>query len=266
MDGPVSTAELEPYLRRPMAPPDARVLRTIEEGPLDPARALALADLDRLLDPAELPGETGWCTLPDGCGYVAVSTAMPGVSGEMVDWWFDWHPREAIRYRVWHPRAHTSNSVQAPARRGAKAHWGTVHHPVEDVGLGTVRARIAFHPPSAMGFSGDALSDPRAATIVCGYAGDDTRHVRHTPMVHVFLNAPGGVLLRSRFWLGAAMRPYAPAPLAALGERVLNTRAVRARAMPRGLPRALARHCAEEYANLGALLPELHARFAGDAA
>jgi hypothetical protein len=33
--------------------------------------------------------------------------------------------------------------------------------------------------------------------------------------------------------------------------------------MPRELPAALARHCAEEYANLAALLPELHARFAG---
>jgi hypothetical protein len=34
-------------------------------------------------------------------------------------------------------------------------------------------------------------------------------------------------------------------------------------ALPAGLPRALARHCAEEYANLGSLLPELYRRFAG---
>ena len=45
------------------------------------------------------------------------------------------------------------------------------------------------------------------------------------------------------------------------GERVLNNRAVRSRALPSRLPRALARHCAEEYANLASLLPELHARF-----
>ncbi len=190
---------------------------------------------------------------------------MPGVSGEMVDWWFDWHPRDPIRYRVWHPRAHFSNAVEAPAAAGVKAHWGTVHHPVEDVGLGTVHARIGFLAPSAMGFSTDGLSDPRVATIVCGYAGDDRRRVRHTPMVHVFLATDEGVLLRSRFWLGAALRPYAPAPIAALGERLLNRRAVRVRALPRRLPRALARHCAEEYANLAALLPELHAQFAARA-
>jgi hypothetical protein len=263
MDGQMSDRELEPYLRRPMTAPEPALLRAIEAGPLEPGAALPLGEMDRLLDPEPLAAETGWCLDGDGTAYVAVATPMPGVTGEMIDWWFDWHPREPIRYRVWHPRAHFSNTVEPPARPGAKAHWGTVHHPVEDVGLGTVHARIGFLAPSAMGFSGDALSDPRIATIVCGYAGDDRRRVRHTPMVHVFLHTDDGVLLRSRFWLGAAMRPYAPAPLASLGERVLNTRAVRARALPRRLPRALARHCAEEYANLGALLPELHARFAG---
>lgn len=263
MDGAVSEQELERYLRRPLTPPEPGLLRAIEAGPLDPKLALPVGELDRLLDPEPMAGEDGWCLHEDGTGYVAVATAMPGVSGEMVDWWFDWHPRDPVRYRMWHPRAHTSNSVELPAQPGAKAHWGTVHHPVEDVGLGTVHARIAFLAPSAMGFSGDALSDSRVATIVCGYAGDDQRRVRHTPMVHVFLRTDEGVLLRSRFWLGAALRPYAPAPVAALGERLLNTRAVRVRAVPRRLPRALARHCAEEYANLAALLPELHAQYRG---
>jgi hypothetical protein len=41
-------------------------------------------------------------------------------------------------------------------------------------------------------------------------------------MVHVFLTTEAGVLLGSRFGLGATLRPYAPAPLAAFGERLLN--------------------------------------------
>jgi hypothetical protein len=184
---------------------------------------------------------------------------MPGVTGEMVDWWFDWHPREALRYRIWHPRAHLGNSVEPAREPGGKAHWGTVHHPVEDVGTGVVHARIEFVPPSRIGFGGDALADERVATIVCGYAGDDSRHVRHTPMCHVFLSVDGGVVLRSRFWLGAALRPYGP--LGGLGGALINRRTVRERALPRGLPAALARHCAEEYANLGSLLGELYGRF-----
>jgi hypothetical protein len=253
--------DLAAYLERPMTPPGEGVLEEIERGPIAASDALPREQMDRLLDPAPLAAENGWCVLADGVAYVAARTAMPGVSAEMVDWWFDWHPHDPLRYRVWHPAAHVSNSVERPRVAGAKAHWGTVHHPVEDVGTGVVHARIAFVAPSEIGFSGDALDDPRIATIVCGYAGDDRLRVRHTPMVHVFLAADEGVVLRSRFWIGAALRPYAPAPIAAPAAWLLGNSFVRRRALPRGLPYALARHCAEEYANLGALLPELYERF-----
>jgi hypothetical protein len=229
-----------------MSEPETETLRAIEAGPIAPDLALAREQLDRLLEPEALPGETGWCTLPNGVGYVAVRTAMPGVSGEMVDWWFDWHPRESERYRLWHPRAH-------------REHWNTIHHPVEDVGLGVVHARIEFLPPSEMGFAGDMLGDPRVASIVCGYAGDDRLRMRHSPMVHAFLDDGDGVVLRSRFWLGASIAPYGP--LGTVAGRLLNRPAVRSRALPKGVARALARHCAEEYANLAALLPELYGRF-----
>ncbi len=53
------------------------------------------------------------------------------------------------------------------------------------------------------------------------------------------------MVLRSHFWLGALIHPAF----------------VRRLAMPKELPHALARHCAEEYANLGAILPELYERF-----
>jgi hypothetical protein len=253
---------LEDYLRRPLSPPDPAALAAVERGPMDPRDAQPPTDLDVLLDPGELRGECGWCTLPDGCAYVAMRTAMPRVTAEMVDWWFDWHPRDPLRYRIWHPLAHKSNSLEPAATPGAKPYWGTVHHPVEDVGTGTVHARIAFHPPEALGFSPGALDRPAVAAIVGGLVGDDRRRMQHTKMVHVFLEANGGLVLRSRFWLGAAIRPYGPTPLAALGALALNRPAVRRRMLPAAVPPALARHCAEEYANLAALLPELHEQYA----
>jgi hypothetical protein len=277
----MSTHPLSDYLARPMSPPPRETLDAIERGPIESRDALALNAVDRLLDPAPLACETGWCVLEDGVAYVAVRSAMPHVTGEMVDWWFDWHPRESLRYRAWHPSAHLANSLQPPSAPRAKAHWGTVHHPVEDVGIGIVHARIEFCSPTEMGMSSDALDDPNVASIVCGYAGDDRLHVRHTPMYHVFLregNSDGkqhgqyedrgqgesedkgqGVVLRSRFWLGAALAPYGP--LGRPAAHLLNTPFVRRRALPKRLPQALAIHCAEEYANLGALLPELYERF-----
>jgi hypothetical protein len=255
----MSPRALSDYLVRPMAPPEQATLEAIEDGPIDPRQALALEKVERLLDPAPLERETGWCVLGDGVAYVAVRTAMPSVSGEMVDWWFDWHARDSLRYRIWHPRAHLENSLRPPSVVGTKAHWGAVHHPVEDVGAGLVHARIEFKAPTEMGMQSDALEDPRVASIVCGYAGDDRLRVRHSPMFHVFLREGEGVVLRSRFWLGAALRPYGP--LGSLAEPLLNTSFVRRRALPERLPSALARHCAEEYANLGVLLPELYERF-----
>ncbi|HVY96271.1 MAG TPA: hypothetical protein VHA54_04855 [Solirubrobacterales bacterium] len=254
-------AGLAAYLERPPAPPDPAALAAVEAGHGDPAAALPLDRIDRLRDPAPLALESGWCELPDGVQFVAVRTPMPAVSAAMVDWWFDWHPREPLRYRVWHPHAHEDNSLEPPARVGAKPFWGAVHHPVEDVGTGTVHARIAFVPPHRLGFADDALDDPAVGTIVCGWVGDDRRRVRHSAMAHVFLRDDEGLVLRSHFWLGAAIRPYLPAPLAAPAAALANRRAVRRLALPRGLAPCLARHCAEEYANLAALLPELHARF-----
>ncbi|MET0558046.1 MAG: hypothetical protein ABW065_05180 [Solirubrobacterales bacterium] len=254
-------ADLSAYLLRPLTAPDAATLAEIEAGPVDAATALSLPELDRLLDPEPLDVETGWCRLPDGVRFVAVRTPMPGVSAEMVEWWFDWHAREALRYRIWHPGAHLDNALEPPARAGAKSHWGAVHHPVEDVGTGTVHARIAFVAPSDLGFSTDALDDPAVGTIVCGWVGDDRRHIRHSAMAHVFLREGDGLVLRSHFWLGAAIRPYAPAPIAGPVARLANRRLVRDLALPAGLAPALARHCAEEYANLAALLPELHSRY-----
>ncbi|HEY6730568.1 MAG TPA: hypothetical protein VI039_06040 [Solirubrobacterales bacterium] len=254
--------DLEAYLARPLTAADPAVLGAIEAGPIDSAAALPRERLDRLLDPTPLAVETGWCRLRDGVQYVAVRTAMPGVSAAMVDWWFDWHARDPLRYRIWHPRDHAGNSLEPPPVAGAKAHWGAVHHPVEDVGTGTVHARIMFVAPTELGFGSDALDDPAVGTIVCGWVGDDRRRARHSVMAHVFLRDGDGLVLRSHFWLGAAVRPYLPPALATPAATLLNRRAFRDLTLPKGLAPALSRHCAEEYANLGALLPELHGHYA----
>lgn len=259
-----SREELSAYLRRPMTPPAEDVLEAIAHGPIDPGGALDRRELDRLLDPAPLRAEIGWCTLPDGVAYTAVRTEMPGVTGEMVDWWFDWHPRDPIRYQLWFPGAHGSTSFEHAPVTGVKPHWGTVHHPVEDIGLGMDRLRIAFHRPTRLGFESDALEDPRVATIVGGLVGDDRRRVRHTLMVHVFLNSSGGIVQRSRFWIGAALRPYAPEPVAGIVGGLINRPLVRRGMIPEPTPRVMTEHCAAEYANLATLLPELYGRYAND--
>ena len=162
---------------------------------------------------------------------------MPGVTPEMVDWWFDWHPRDAVRSASGTRRRIASNSAASPLRSPGKAHWGAVHHPVEDIGTGVVHARIAFCRPSELGFSSDALDMPRGRDDRLRHAGDDTRAASpSTVMVHVFLRDGDGLLLRSRFWIGAAIRPYGP--LGPLVRSLLNNRCSRGVTMPPKAARA----------------------------
>jgi hypothetical protein len=262
MTEPATTADLLPYLSRPMTPPSQDVQIAIERGPIAVPDALLRTQLDRLLDLAPLAAETGWCTLDDGTGYVAVRTPMPSVTSEMVEWWHTWHPRDPIRYQIWFPGAHDWTHEEArggPAR--AKCHWGVVNYPVEDIGLGMSNLRIEFTPPSQLGFSIDAIDDPRVGTIIAGLVGDVTVHLQHTIMIHVFLNGADGLVLRSRFYIGAAIRLYALERIAELSAFAFNRPVFRRRFVPSRAPRALARHCAREYANLATLLPELYRRF-----
>lgn len=257
-------SQLVALLRRPPAAVAGEVSAQIEDGPIDPRQALDVADVAGLLDANSALPETGWCLLPDGSAYTAVRTLMPGVSGQMLDWWFEWHALDPLRYRIWYPQAHFDNRLEPPKAPRAKPYWGAVHHPIEDIGLGRQHLRIAFCDPTDFGFPAHALSHPDVATIVCGRVGDDRRRAWHTRMCHFARRHPQGLELRSRFWIGADLRLYMRAAPAGAINRLLKAPAMRRRLIPRRAPLAMARHCAAEYASLAALLPELYARYGAD--
>jgi hypothetical protein len=103
--------ESKPYAHlyyRELTPVPGDVLRDIESGPIDPRDALAVADVNALLTPGYMARETGYCFLADGSGYTAVLTRMPGVTGEMLQWWLCRHPLEDLRYKIRYPGAHTA--------------------------------------------------------------------------------------------------------------------------------------------------------------
>ncbi len=258
MRRPVTT--LDDYLERPLAAPAISTLEAIEAGPIDASDALPVAALDRLLDPAPLAAETGWCWTSERVAYVAVRTELRRTTGRMWDWWFDWHAHDPIRYRIWYPGQHFDISRRPPASPADKPLWGQTHYPIEDIGLGRQTIRIEFRRPTDYGFSTDGLADPRVATIVGGYVG--RAHARAGVICHVFLASGDGLVLRSRFWLGSALRLDIPGPIGDALGRLINRPVVRRRVLASALPQRLARHCAVEYAHLGSILPELYARFA----
>ena len=82
----------KPYSKwyyRQVDDPDAALLELVRpDRPMDPAKALYPEEIDRLLDPGYMEVETGWCNLPNGAGYICVNNKMPGVTVDMLDWWF----------------------------------------------------------------------------------------------------------------------------------------------------------------------------------
>jgi hypothetical protein len=66
------------------------------------------------MDPGYHDVEIGYGFCPDGVQYAACLTDMPGITAEMIDWWFAWHPLHDIRYRIWFPPGHYGVSVEDP--------------------------------------------------------------------------------------------------------------------------------------------------------
>ena len=97
------------YFDEPYPEVPSRVTEQMAE-PLDPALALSIHNRNDLLNPGYLPREVGWCVMPDGSGYIASLTQMPGVTLEMLEWWFAWHGIESLRYKIWDPDVYKRQS------------------------------------------------------------------------------------------------------------------------------------------------------------
>lgn len=254
---PITEEEMQlPYAKyyfEEMAPVPAEKI-PCGEKPMDPAKALRIEDRNRLFDAGWMDVETGYCVLPDGTGYVANLTRMPGVTVEMFDWWFAWHGLGALRYTIWHPEAHWSavstNLVQgkSPKLTLREKYWGTTHLIREDLGPGPADLFAAFRHPREMGFDAEKIGTKACGTIVTSNSGVRTGPMASAEtMCHFVRETEDGIELRSRFWLGW---------------HIIDGRAVRM--LPEGevtpLMKAqlLLKHNMEEFENLARLLPRLY--------
>jgi len=248
------TPALAPYLDNPT--------------PLDPAEALPIERRDDLLSPGYLTGETGYCLLPGGGAYVAVCHPMPGVTAEMIDWWFAWHGLEDLRYMLWSPEDHYAVSmsdedrakVLDPDRPLRLKFQGLTHHVYEDIGQGPDDLWISFMTPEDFGFDMSRWHAPHVATLVAanvlvksGQAPEGSP-LLPVAMCHFVRELPdgGGVEMRTRFWMGWQIVDKKP-----------EFRLPQGMTIPEAVPAGLFRHCILEYSNLRVLLPEIYAEMGG---
>jgi len=256
--------KLKPYSKyfyQTPVPPAAEKLAAMVR-PLEISLALPIERLNDLLNPGYLEAEAGWCVLPNGAAYVANQTSMPGVTVEMLNWWFAWHSLDSLRYKIWFPGAHFGISISDedrakvldPKRPPVQKFQGLTHHVLEDIGGGPEEIAIHFLTPEDAGFDMSRFRAPFIATLIA--ANGLTRSVNAPPemppapafMCHTAREIPGGVELRSRFWMGYHMIEQQPRLLLPPGIRI-----------PEFIPKGLAIHSVREYTNLAVLLPKIFA-------
>ena len=239
-------------------PDPATVALMAPDRPIPQDQMLLPEDMSRLLDPGNFETEIGWGMMDNGAGYIAMRHEMPGVTVEMVDWWFAWHPIEGLRYRIWYPPYHLGVHVDdwaqprlldpgVPVRDKCEK---VVHHVTEDTGMGTEHIDIHFLTPEQMGFDMSRWHKPNVGTFVGGFGWSLNEHqppeIPAAPaiMVHFIREIDGGVEWRTRFWMGYTILNGHPVPLLPPGIRV-----------PEPAVFGLANHNIYEYTRLKSLLP-----------
>ena len=206
-------------------------------------------DRTRLLAPEGLDFESGVERLDDGVFHVAVLTRMPGVTAEMIAWWFGTYMQTTEHYRMWHPRDHVWMDWE---NKSPGTHVGAHHLVHEYIGGKLNKLRISFLDPIE-NLGPDATESGRL--YVCARVGLLERPIAVGRMVHAALDTSWGCELRSHFWLGLVETEL----LGGLVEAAGNTPWLRRRILSRLDAYALEAHCHEEMTTLGGFLPELFA-------
>ena len=242
------------YYDLPIAPIPAEKLAILQAGPMNPKDALAIERRNDLFLPGYLPCEIGYCIMPDGTGFIANRTDMPGVTPEMFEWWFAWHALEDLRYRIWDPEDHFYARQQnrekvldssVPMRERT---WGTVHEVLEDIGGGTEKLILDFQYPRALGYDEEKVGTSACASMMCAFVYSPQPGGMVAIMTHMVREIKGGVELRSRFWIGWGL---------ADGEvRKLLPEGVQA---PLDAVKGLFAHNLKEYGQLATILPKVYA-------
>ncbi len=250
------------YFNQPIEKPNTELMEILKKGPMDTSEALMPENVNELLKDGYGPGETGYCVLPNGAGYVAVNNKFPGVTLEMIKWWFAWHGLEDLRYMLWFRKGHYGISVSEedrakildPNTTMLEKFQDCTHHVIEDAGNGPEDIEISFLKTEDLGFDMDTFNS-KSLVVVAGNGISQARAggpKAPAIMIHLFREVPGGIESRSRFWMGYHMIDKRPVKL--LPDEIQ---------IPIQAPMGLAFHSVEEYSNLAAILPSLYKEMEG---
>lgn len=195
--------------------------------------------------------QSGFGTQADGTGFVCNTMYMPGVTGEMLDWWFPWHSVGSdLRYKMWNPedhyfaRAARADYVCDPNVPLKQKTWGVTHYILEDIGAGPDFLKLNFKRPSDFGYDEGLLGTEKCQSLVCAVG----EGAAPAAMTHKWYPHQDGVMFCSRFWLGFGVVDGKIVKILPDGVQI-----------PPQVMMWLFGHNIKEYSNLAAILPEVYA-------
>jgi len=256
-------SKFQKYLDRPNADISEEHHSILKNGStISPQSCLARTAVDKLLTTEYLDVENGYYRNDDGSHYVAVLTKMPGVTLDMIDWWFWWHAAEGVRYRLWYPEMHYDNESDFGGHYNddsksyrERLHLST-HTVTEDIGVGKDKIIIDFMSPSEFGYDATKLNEEKQ-TIICARVGSPKTGMWAVEMCHYVRVTDDGVEMRSRFWMGYQVKKMNSTGKSMLAS-ILNTSFVKRKLLPKNLGHKMFHHCSQEYHNLAGFLPQLY--------
>lgn len=251
------------YWNPEMASMQSHVIAALQHGEEAGELAFALNDARQLLNPGSLPLENGFAPLTNGQIFVAVRTDMPGVTGEMFEWWMGWHTMEHQRYKLWHPRAHVANGTREmlgdDPDRSNKEKYMTTHYVTEYIGGRLEKITITFDDPTRY-FGDDAdLTAGGTLALVCGRVSLQKAPITIGYLIHQIRKTETGSEMRSRFWLGKP--EIRNSSQNDIRNKIIGSGVVRKRLLPPDLGREMVVHCAMEMNHLAGFLPALYADY-----
>lgn len=240
------------YYEQEMAPVPAEKLAILKSGPAAPESLLPFEQRQMFLEGKDEDYcQIGFGILPDGTGHVANTTYMPGVSSEMLDWWFPWHSVGSdLRYKIWDPedhyfaRADRADYVTDPEVPMNQKTWGVNHYILEDVGSGPEYLKLMFQKPSDLGYDMRAIGGEKCSSMVCAIGESACAAV----MTHKWYPYKDGVMFCSRFWIGYTRKE----------DGTVVKGIPEGACVPAFVPMGLYAHNIKEFTNLAAILPALY--------
>ena len=239
--------ELQSLLKKPlptMPPEIADALR------VNAITKTAFTDKNEILSNSKVQAEVGYTKMDNGTYLVSMVCPMPGITVDMIEWWFWWHTQDSLRYQVWYPGDHISIKYHKKDRTffeqpNMPAFVPNTQCPVERIGGIKMPLRIDFVTPEEFGFSKQVMQENNIPKIICARVGAFNNLVKHTEMAHIFKQTDDGLFMISRFWLGKTM----------------NNPLLRKLIITDKMAKGMAEHCCIEYRNLHEILPLLYAKY-----